>query len=88
MQLVLYNMILIINYACQSKKKIAIIKVYCIISACNNNAYYLKIIIELWIYVVEHVYLNNLNFYLDIVNLYMRFGTDFVFSKTEKCSCH
>ena len=89
MQLVLYNMVLIINHAWQSKKKIAIVKVYYKIGAYNNNACYLIIIFKLWTYVVEYIYLNDLNFYLDIADLYMHFGTNFVFFlKIEECSCH
>ncbi len=88
MQIVLYNMVLTINNACRSKKKIAIVEVYCTISACNNNACHLRFIIEPRIYVVEYIYLNDLNFYLEIVDLYTHFGSDFVFPKTEKCSCH
>ncbi len=41
------------------------------------------VIIEPRTYVVEYVYLSDLNFYLDITDLYARFGTDFVFPKTE-----
>ncbi len=81
-------MVLTINHICSSKKKIAIVEVYSTISVCNNNAYYLRIIIEPRTYVVEHVYLNNLNFYLDIADLYACFGTDFVFPKTEEYGCH
>ncbi len=88
MQLVSYNMVLTINHACQSKKKIAIVEVYCTIGACNDNACHLRIIIESRTYVVEQVYLSDLNCYLDIAELYARFGTDFVFPKTEECSCH
>ncbi len=65
------------------QKKIAIIEGYYIIGACNDNACHLKIAIEPRTYVVEHVYLSDLNFYLDIANLNSRFGTDFVFPKTE-----
>ncbi len=76
-------MVLTINYICRSKKKIAIIEVYFTIGACNDNACYLRIIIEPRIYIVEHVYLSNLNFYFDIADLYARFGMDFVFPKIE-----
>ncbi len=41
------------------------------------------VIIEPRTYVVEHVYLSDLKFYLDIADLYARFATDFVFPKTE-----
>lgn len=87
-QLVLYDMILTINLICQSKKKILIEEVYCIIDIYNNNVCYLKIIIEFWIYIVEYIYLNNLNFYHDIADLYTSFGMDFVFLITEKYSYH
>ncbi len=70
------------------QKKIAIVEVYCTIGACNDNACHVRIIIKPRIYVVEHVYMSDLNFYLDIADLYARFGTDFVFSKTEQCSYH
>ena len=70
------------------QKKITIIEVYCIIGTWNNNAYHLRIIIKLWTYVVEYIYLNDLNFYLNITDLYVCFNMDFIFSKTEKCSCH
>ena len=58
--------------------------------ACNDNACHLRIVIEPRTYVVEHVYLypSGLNFYLDIADLYARFGTDFIFPKTGECSCH
>ena len=88
MQLVLYNMVLTINHTYQSKKKITIVEVYCIIGAYNNNICHLIIIIELWIYVVKYMYLSDLNFYFNIADLYVRFGMDFIFPKTEKCSCH
>lgn len=62
MQLVFYNIILIINYAlfkiiANPKKKIEMIEVYCIIGTCNNNMCYLKIIIEFYqTYVVKYVF--------------------------------
>ena len=70
------------------QKKIAIVEVYCIIGKYNNNVCYLRIIIEPQTYLVEHIYLSNLNFLLDITDLYMYFSTDFVFPKTEKYNCH
>ncbi len=70
------------------QKKIAIIKIYFTIGIYNDNTYHLRIIIESWTYIVKHLYLNNLKFYLDITDLYTRFGIDFIFSKTGKCSCH
>ena len=88
MQLILYNIILIIHHTYQCKKKIAIIEIYCIIATYNDNTCYLIIIIKPQIYIVKHVYLSGLNFYLDIADLYTRFNTDFVFPKTEEYSCH
>ncbi len=81
-------MVLSINCAYQSNKKNTIIEVYHTIGACNNNAYNLKIIIQPQIYEVEHVYLSDLNFYLDITDLYMRFNIDFDFPKTKEYICH
>ena len=34
------------------------------------------------------MYLNDLNFYLDMADLYARFDTDFVFLKTKKYNYH
>lgn len=88
MQLILYNMVQTINHACRSKKNIAIVEIYYPIGGCNNNTYHLIIIIEPRIYIVEYVYLSDLNFYFDITDLYTRFGRDFVFPKSEEHSYH
>ena len=76
-------MVLIINHAFDPKKNIAIIEIYCTMGTCNDNVCHLRIVIEPQIYVVEHVYLypSDLNFYLDIIDLYACFGTDFVSRK-------
>ena len=81
-------MILIINYVCQSKKKITIVEVYYTIDVCINNVDHFIIIIKLCIYVFKYMYLSDLNFYLGIADLYIRFDTDFVFPKTKEYSCH
>ncbi len=70
------------------QKKIAIIEVYYIIGIYNNNTCHLRIIIEPRTYVVEYVYLSDLNFYLNIADLYTYFSTNCIFPKTKKCSCY